>query len=46
MSFESVKILKFSQVILENSNITYINLEEFDDRVIVLISFLIEQIYQ
>ena len=36
MSFESVKILKFSEAILENSNITYINLETFDDRVIVL----------
>lgn len=36
MSFEPVKILKFSEAILESSNITYINLEEFDDRVIVL----------
>lgn len=36
MSLEFVKILKFSETILESSSFTYINLEEFDDRVIIL----------
>jgi hypothetical protein len=36
MSFKSVKILKFSEAILENPNLTYTNLQNFDDKVVVL----------
>lgn len=36
MGFESVKILKFSETILQNYNLNHINLKQFDDKVVLL----------
>ena len=36
MSFEGTDILKFSEVISSDTHIKYKNLEQFDDRVIII----------